>query len=83
MVAVFLSVTNTKLNLKEKIFTCISYIPKATVQAAIGGIPLALGVPSGNLILTISVLSIFITAPIAAILMDNINRKFLKQENFA
>lgn len=81
MGAVFLSVAKTGLNTKEKIFSCLAYIPKATVQAAIGAIPLALGIPSGNLILTISVLSIFITAPFGAIAMDRLNQKLLKVEN--
>jgi len=70
MLAVYLSLTKTKLIFKEKLFTCIAYTPKATVQAAIGAIPLTLGVTSGNLILTISVLAIFITAPLGAIGMD-------------
>lgn len=77
MIAVFFSVTKTGLNFKEKMFTCISYMPKATVQAAIGSIPLAMGVASGNLILTISVLAIFITAPLGALGMDKLNKKLL------
>ncbi|XMB72782.1 cation:proton antiporter [Mycoplasmatota bacterium WC30] len=81
MLAVLLSVSKTNLNKKEKLFTCLSYMPKATVQAAIGAIPLALGMPAGNLILTISVLSIFITAPIGAISMDRLNLKLLTTES--
>ena len=81
MIAVFLSVSKTGLNNKEKVFSCLAYIPKATVQAAIGAIPLALGIPAGNLILTISVLSIFITAPIGAIAMDRLHNKLLIKEN--
>lgn len=80
ILGVIISLSKTNLNLKEKTFTCLSYIPKATVQAAIGSIPLAYGVPAGNLILTISVLAIFISAPIGAICMDNLNRKLLVQE---
>ena len=80
MIAVYLSVSKTRLNKKEKIFTCISYIPKATVQAAIGAVPLALGVPAGNLILMISVLAIFITAPIGAIGIDQTHKKLLQTE---
>jgi NhaP-type Na+/H+ or K+/H+ antiporter len=53
--------------MKEKIFCIIAYIPKATVQAAIGAIPLSLGVESGDLILSIAVLSIVLTAPLGAI----------------
>ncbi|OPJ57007.1 cation:proton antiporter [Alkalithermobacter paradoxus] len=64
---VFVSLYKTNLDFKEKLFCVISYIPKATVQAAIGGIPLSLGVNSGEVILAIAVLSIIITAPIGAI----------------
>lgn len=71
MLAVYISVGNNGLNYREKIFCMFSYIPKATVQAAIGGIPLAMGVKSGNLILTISVIAILFTAPLGAFLMDN------------
>ncbi len=81
MLAVFLSVSKTGLNNKEKLYTCLSYIPKATVQAAIGAIPLTMGVSSGNLILTISVLAIFITAPIGAISMDRLHNKLLAESS--
>ncbi|KXZ39699.1 sodium/proton antiporter, CPA1 family [Alkalithermobacter thermoalcaliphilus JW-YL-7 = DSM 7308] len=64
---VFVSFYNTDLNIKEKLFCVISYIPKATVQAAIGAIPLSIGVKSGDIILAIAVLSIIITAPLGAI----------------
>ncbi len=80
MFGVILSTTNTNLNKKEKLFTCFAYIPKATVQAAIGSIPLKMGVPHGELILAISVLAIFISAPIGAISMDNLNKILLEQE---
>jgi len=66
-IGVILSLVKTNLNIKEKIFCIIAYIPKATVQAAIGGIPLSLGVESGDLILSIAVLSIVLTAPVGAI----------------
>ena len=80
MFGVMLSTTKTNLNKKEKLFTCLAYIPKATVQAAIGSIPLKMGVPHGDLILAISVLAIFISAPIGAISMDNLNKTLLEQE---
>ncbi len=64
---VLISTLGTKLNWKERLFCIIAYTPKATVQAAIGAIPLSLGVKSGDLILAISVLSIIITAPLGAI----------------
>lgn len=70
MLGVMISLIKTKLNQKEKFFVGISYIPKATVQAAIGAIPLSLGFMSGQLMLSIAVLSIVITAPIGAFLMD-------------
>jgi solute carrier family 9B (sodium/hydrogen exchanger), member 1/2 len=55
---------------QEKLFSLLAYTPKATVQAAMGGIPLSLGVVGGDIILAIAVLSIFITAPLGAILID-------------
>ena len=64
---VVLSTLGTNLNWKEKLFCAIAYIPKATVQAAIGAIPLSLGVESGELILAIAVLSIVVTAPLGSI----------------
>lgn len=66
-VGVLLSVAGTNLNRKEKFFCVISYVPKATVQAAIGAVPLSMGVASGEVILAIAVLSILITAPLGAI----------------
>src|SRR6056297_2334166 len=64
---VLLSLRKTKLNMRERLFCVIAYVPKATVQAAIGGIPLAAGVASGDIILAMAVLSIIITAPLGAI----------------
>lgn len=65
-IGVIISLNKTELNLKERLFCVISYIPKATVQAAIGAVPLSLGVKSGELILAIAVLSIIVTAPLGA-----------------
>ncbi|MFP4533899.1 MAG: cation:proton antiporter [Desulfobacterales bacterium] len=62
----YLSLIGTPLNFKEKLFCIVSYVPKATVQAAIGAVPLAAGVASGELILAVAVLSILVTAPIGA-----------------
>ncbi|MBN2604496.1 MAG: cation:proton antiporter [Bacilli bacterium] len=73
-----LSLIKTNLNTKERIFTGISYLPKATVQAAIGAIPLAAGVESGELILALAVLVIIITAPLGAIGIDATYKKFLQ-----
>lgn len=77
ILGVFICLIGTNLNIKEKLFTAISYLPKATVQAAIGGIPLAMGVTAGNVILTVAVLAIMITAPLGAIGMDRTYKKLL------
>jgi len=78
-IGVFVCMLKTKLNTKEKLFCAIAYIPKATVQAAIGSIPLALGIPAGNTILTVAVLAIMITAPIGAIGIDITYKKLLQK----
>ncbi|GMQ58718.1 cation:proton antiporter [Vallitalea sediminicola] len=67
----------SRLNKKERLFCSIAYLPKATVQAAIGAIPLQKGVESGNTILTVAVLAIIITAPLGAIGIDYTHKKFL------
>jgi len=77
---VYLSLIGSNLNLKEIIFCIIAYIPKATVQAAIGGIPLAMGVASGQLILAIAVIAILFTAPIGAFGVSIYGEKVLKSE---
>ena len=77
-IGVLISLYNTDLNFKEKLFCVISYTPKATVQAAIGAVPLAAGVASGELILAIAVLSIIITAPLGAIGIKISGEKWLK-----
>jgi len=73
----WLSTMSTNLTNKERLFTMVSYSPKATVQAAIGGIPLALGIAFGSEMLAIAVLSIFLTAPIGAILIDQLSKGLL------
>lgn len=80
MIGVFLSTLKSKLSYKEKIFCMIAYSPKATVQAAIGTIPLTMGLPCGELVLTIAVLSIIITAPLGAFLIDHSYEKLLIKE---
>lgn len=70
MAGVFLCLIKTPLNKKERIFTEFAYIPKATVQAAIGGLPLAMGLSCGDIVLTVAVLSILVTAPLGALLID-------------
>ncbi|MEN6291616.1 MAG: cation:proton antiporter [Methanobacterium sp.] len=78
---VYLSLIGSNLNMHEKIFCIIAYIPKATVQAAIGGIPLAMGVASGQLILAIAVIAIIFTAPLGAFGVSLYGEKVLKPEN--
>ena len=77
MVAVILAVSSTNLNTKERIFSAMAYIPKATVQAAIGSIPLAVGVEAGSIILSVAVLAIILTAPIGATFIDRTYKTFL------
>lgn len=77
---VLLCLVGTKLNGKERFYCVIAYLPKATVQAAIGSVPLSLGLSCGNTVLSIAVLSILITAPLGAILMDLSCKKLLKRE---
>jgi NhaP-type Na+/H+ or K+/H+ antiporter len=78
---VIISLIGTNLNFKERLFCVISYTPKATVQAAIGAIPLALGIKGAEIILAISVLSIIITAPLGAIAINYSSKVFLSKEN--
>ncbi len=76
-IGVILSLLKTSLNSKEKLFIIIAYLPKATVQAAIGSVPLAMGLDSGQIILSVAVLSILITAPLGAIGIDKSYKKLL------
>ncbi len=80
MIGVFLCLVGTSLSYRERLFCMIAYCPKATVQAAIGSIPLSMGLPSGNIILTVAVLSILITAPLGAFAIDISYKKLLKKE---
>ena len=80
MIGVFLCLLGTSLSYRERLFCMIAYCPKATVQAAIGSIPLSMGLPSGNIILTVAVLSILITAPLGAFAIDISYKKLLKKE---
>ena len=80
MVGVFLCLLGTTLSYKERLFCMIAYCPKATVQAAIGSIPLSMGLSSGNIILTVAVLSILITAPLGAFAIDFSYKKLLNRK---
>lgn len=77
MAGVFVCMIKTKLNMRERFFCVISYMPKATVQAAIGGVPLSMGLACGNIVLTVAVLAIIITAPLGAFLIDLTYTRFL------
>lgn len=80
MAGVFCCLLGSNLNTKERAFTMLAYTPKATVQAAIGGIPLAMGLACGELVLTVAVLSILVTAPLGAFAIDYSYKKLLKAE---
>lgn len=77
MAGVFVCLIKTNLNLKERLFCMLAYTPKATVQAAIGGIPLALGLACGETVLTAAVIAILLTAPLGALLIDKTYKKLL------
>ncbi|WP_347354012.1 cation:proton antiporter [Acetoanaerobium noterae] len=83
IVGVNVSLLRTSLDKKERIFCSIAYLPKATVQAAIGAVPLAAGVGAGNLILTVAVVAILISAPLGAIGVDNTYKKLLHKSKTA
>ena len=70
----------TALNKKERLFTVIAYLPKATVQAAIGSVPMTMGLSCGQIVLSVAVLAILITAPLGAIGMDVTYRRLLKRQ---
>lgn len=77
---VCLAVAGTALTRKERLFCVIAYLPKATVQAAIGSVPLALGLPCGKLVLSVAVLAILLTAPLGAFGMDHTYHRLLSQD---
>lgn len=77
-VGVLLALVGTRLDWKERLFCVIAYLPKATVQAAIGSVPLAMGLPCGALVLSVAVLAILITAPLGAIGIDSTCRRLLR-----
>ena len=79
MAGVFVCLLKTKLNIKERAFCMLAYMPKATVQAAIGGLPLAMGLSCGNIVLSVAVIAILITAPLGAFCIDMTYRRFLQQ----
>lgn len=80
MVGVAISLIKTDLSKRERLFCMVAYTPKATVQAAIGAIPLSMGLECGNVVLTVAVLSILITAPFGAICVDNLYKELLEKK---
>ena len=82
MIGVLLCLIGTKLSLREMLFCVIAYIPKATVQAAIGSVPLPLGLPCGRIVLSVAVLAIIITAPLGAIGIDTSCKKLLDKFHY-
>ena len=80
MAGVFVCLIKSKVELKERIFAMLAYTPKATVQAAISGIPLSLGLACGDTVLTVAVLAIVLTAPLGAFAIDLSYNKLLKRE---
>lgn len=81
MLGVFVCMIKTNLSFKEKAFCMIAYMPKATVQAAIGSLPLSMGLACGNIVLTVAVLAILITAPLGALGVDLTYHKLLHRSN--
>lgn len=79
-VGVLICTAGTKLNAKERLFCVIAYLPKATVQAGIGSVPLSLGLPCGKIVLSVAVMAIIITAPLGAVGIDVTSRRFLEKE---
>lgn len=79
MTGVFVCLLKTKLNIKERAFCMLAYMPKATVQAAIGGLPLAMGLSCGNIVLSVAVIAILITAPLGAFCIDMTYKRFLQR----
>lgn len=77
MLGVFLCLLRTGLSLRERLFCMFAYLPKATVQAAIGGVPLSMGLPCGTVVLTVAVMAILITAPLGAFLIELSYKKLL------
>lgn len=79
VIGVYICMLGTKLNFKERLFCMVAYMPKATVQAAIGGVPLSMGLACGNIVLTVAVLAILITAPLGAFLIERMYKNVLQK----
>lgn len=79
-IGVLICLAGTALTWKERLFCVIAYLPKATVQAAIGSVPMAMGLPCGQIVLSVAVMAILITAPLGALGMDSTFEKLLEKE---
>ena len=77
-IGVVFSVSGTSLSQRERLFSIIAYLPKATVQAAIGSVPLAMGLSCGPIVLSVAVVGILVTAPLGALGMDATYQRLLK-----
>jgi NhaP-type Na+/H+ or K+/H+ antiporter len=80
IIGVYVCLLKTRLSRNERIFCMLAYTPKATVQAAIGAIPLSMGLACGDKVLTVAVLSIIVTAPVGAFLIDRTYRRLLDRD---
>lgn len=80
-VGVLTALARTDIGWADRFFCVVAYLPKATVQAAIGSVPLAMGLPCGALILSVAVIGIVVTAPLGAIGIDRLNQKYIKTED--
>ena len=80
-IGILLCMVKTDLTRKERLFCVIAYLPKATVQAAIGSVPLAAGLPCGEIVLSVAVMAIILTAPLGAIGMDATYQKLLEKKS--
>ena len=79
-VGVLLCVAGSRLSGRERLFAVLAYLPKATVQAAIGGVPLAMGLACGQVVLTVAVVAILVTAPLGALAIDLSFRRLLRRD---
>ena len=79
-IGVLICLAGTVMDWKERLFCVIAYLPKATVQAAIGSVPMAMGLPCGQIVLSVAVMTILITAPLGALGMDSTFEKLLEKE---
>ena len=80
-IGVYCCLMATDINLKERLFCAFAYIPKATIQAAIGSVPLAVGLPCGQIILSVAVLAILLTSPLGELCLELSCEKLLQKED--